>query len=81
MTITKYRIKLWHKKWSAYLILNVYGDKTICSSKDSAWFTSSEDIANEMLRRCKAEKMEYYNPESGTLDDVKWFIESDTEEV
>ena len=81
MTITKYRIKIWHRKWSAYLILNIYGDKTISSSKAAAWFTSSEDIANEMLRRCKEEKMEYYDPETGKLDDTKWFIETETEEV
>lgn len=81
MTIVKHRIKLWHRKWSAYLILNVYGEKTISSSKDAAWCTRNEDIANEMLKRCRDEKTEYYDPETGKLDDTKWFIETETEEV
>lgn len=81
MTIQRHRILAWHKKWSAYLILDIYGDKTITSSKDAAWCTQNEDVATEMLKRCKETKTEFYDLETGKLDDVRWYIDTEMEEM
>lgn len=76
-----YRIMLWHTCFTAWLTLDVYGDKKITSCKEVSWSTPYEEVANEMLRRCKESKLEYYDPETGKLDDVMWFIKEETEEV
>lgn len=76
-----YRIMLWHTCFTAWLTLDVYGDKRITSCKEVSWSTPYEDVANEMLRRCKESKLEYYDPETGKFGDVKWYIKCETEEV
>lgn len=76
-----YRIMLWHKHFTAWLTLDVYGDKKITSCKEVSWSTPYEEEAYEMLRRCKESKLEYHDPETGKIDDVKWFIKEETEEV